>query len=315
MKARSMRKNRNYIGKIAESMFREDWLKLLKDRGKHPENFFKIFISVIFLFCFCLIMPAISYATSATITWNRNQEPDMAGYRIYYGTQEGQYTDSFTIFDSANEPLERSYVMDGLGEGMTYYISIKAFDLAGQESEYSEALSITVPGSQPSGDSPRWLELHLETYFTDAPSSKSNVYPRVAGDVNGDALDDLIVFGNDGTYVALSNGNGFDAPVMWIDNFAYRAGGWISQDKYPRTVADVNGDGLADIIGFGTKATYVALSNGNGFDWPTIWTTEFAYAAGWISQAKSPRIVLELDGNHKADVVGLLEEGTYVYIN
>jgi hypothetical protein len=48
---------------------------------------------------------------------------------------------------------------------------------------------------------------------------------------------------------------------MWIESFAYGAGGWQSQDKYPRTVADVNGDGMADIVGFGNAGAYVALSN------------------------------------------------------
>ena len=35
---------------------------------------------------------------------------------------------------------------------------------------------------------------------------------------------------------------------------------------YVRTVGDVNGDGNADLVGFGLDGVYVALSNGIGFD-------------------------------------------------
>ena len=45
-------------------------------------------------------------------------------------------------------------------------------------------------------------------------------------------------------------------------SFAERKGGWRSQDKYPRQVADVNGDGRADIVGFGQDAVFVSLANG-----------------------------------------------------
>ena len=80
-------------------------------------------------------------------------------------------------------------------------------------------------------------------------------------DVNGDGMADIVGFEYAGTRVALSNGAGFDRPTTWISAFAYGAGGWISQDKYPRMMADVNGDGLADIVGFGYAGAYVALSN------------------------------------------------------
>jgi chitinase len=42
--------------------------------------------------------------------------------------------------------------------------------------------------------------------------------------------------------------------------------GWSSYDKYPRFLADVNGDGLDDIVGFKDHNVEVMLSNGKGFD-------------------------------------------------
>ncbi len=101
-----------------------------------------------FVFVLCAVslvgwisLSAPAYAASVTLTWQRNQEPDIAGYKVFYGTQSRQYTNSFTIDDSATSPPEISYTINGLQEGVTYYFAVKAFDLAGQESEFSEEVS------------------------------------------------------------------------------------------------------------------------------------------------------------------------------
>ncbi|WP_292938618.1 hypothetical protein [Novosphingobium sp. 32-60-15] len=49
-----------------------------------------------------------------------------------------------------------------------------------------------------------------------------------------------------------------------VANFTVGAGGWSSQDRFPRQVADVNGDGLADIVGFGQAGALVSLGQANG---------------------------------------------------
>ena len=48
-----------------------------------------------------------------------------------------------------------------------------------------------------------------------------------------------------------------------VDNFAYDAGGW-RVEKHPRFLADLTGDGRADIVGFGDAGVWVALNNGDG---------------------------------------------------
>ena len=42
------------------------------------------------------------------------------------------------------------------------------------------------------------------------------------------------------------------------------AGGWSSDDLYPRLLADVNGDNRDDIVGFGSDGVYVSLAQANG---------------------------------------------------
>ena len=61
-----------------------------------------------------------------------------------------------------------------------------------------------------------------------------------------------------------------------LSEFGRGAGGWSSADAFPRRVGDVNGDGRADIVGFGEAGTYVALGQADGsFAAPKLAIAEF----------------------------------------
>ena len=88
--------------------------------------------------------------------------------------------------------------------------------------------------------------------------------PRTLADVNGDDMADIVGFGSGGTYVALATGGGNFGPLTYrLGQFgsASEGGGWSSFDRYPRTLADVNGDAMADIVGFGDAGAYLALAS------------------------------------------------------
>jgi hypothetical protein len=48
-----------------------------------------------------------------------------------------------------------------------------------------------------------------------------------------------------------------------VSNFGFSAGGW-RVERHPRFLADLTGDGRADIVGFGDGGVWVSLNNGNG---------------------------------------------------
>ena len=113
-----------------------------------------------------------------------------------------------------------------------------------------------------------------------------------------------------------NNGNGtFQPPQLVVANFGYNAGGW-RVDQHPRFLADLTGDGRADIVGFGDAGVYVSLNNGNGtFQAPQLAHCEFRLQRGGWRVDQHPRFLAELTGDGRADVVGFGNAGVWVALN
>jgi REP element-mobilizing transposase RayT len=134
-------------------------------------------------------------------------------------------------------------------------------------------------------------------------------YVRTVGDVNGDGKADLVGFGQNGVWVSLSTGSSFPAPSKWTSAFDLSHGWTVAQ--FVRTVGDVNGDGMADLVGFGLDGVWVSLSTGSGFNAVSKWTGAFALANGW-TVAQYVRMVGDVNGDGKADIVGFGQDGVYI---
>ena len=80
---------------------------------------------------------------TATLSWtppstrlDGSALTNLAGYRVYYGTSSGNYSDTITI----NNVGLTEYVIDNLPSN-TYYFVITAVDSSGAESPYSAEAS------------------------------------------------------------------------------------------------------------------------------------------------------------------------------
>jgi hypothetical protein len=78
---------------------------------------------------------------SVTLGWNANPEPDLAGYRLQYGTTSGSYP------KSVDAGRATSATAEGLNQGTTYYFVVVAYNAAGVTSQPSSVVSYTVPGT------------------------------------------------------------------------------------------------------------------------------------------------------------------------
>jgi len=92
------------------------------------------------LLCFVMVL-LFSLSAMAQVdvqvTWAANSEPDLAGYRVWWGTQPGVYPNSQEAGTATVD------IINGLSEGTTYYIAVTAYDLADNESAKSEWADIT----------------------------------------------------------------------------------------------------------------------------------------------------------------------------
>jgi hypothetical protein len=154
----------------------------------------------------------------------------------------------------------------------------------------------------------------VNNYGYDAGGWRVDQHPRLLADVNGDGRDDVVGFGNAGAYVSLSNGSSFAAPALWVNNYGYDAGGW-RVDQHPRMLADVNGDGRDDVVGFGNAGAYVSLSTGISFTPAVLWVGNYGAAAGGWQVSAHPRFVQDVNGDGRGDVVGFGNAGAYVSLS
>ena len=68
--------------------------------------------------------------TYLTLVWDRNPEPDIAGYKVYYGRVSGDYTQLVTVTNP------RAKI--GVSGSRTTYFAVTAYNTNGVESDLSE---------------------------------------------------------------------------------------------------------------------------------------------------------------------------------
>lgn len=85
---------------------------------------------------FALALAALpASAGTMSIAWDPVSDSDLAGYRVYYGSSPGVYTQSTDVGNVTETTLN-------LADCQTWYVAVKAYDTAGNESDaYSNEVS------------------------------------------------------------------------------------------------------------------------------------------------------------------------------
>lgn len=129
---------------------------------------------------------------------------------------------------------------------------------------------------------------------------------------------DIVGFGEDGVWIALSNGDGTfrePTPNPVLYNFCYHQDWRV--EKHPRFLAQLTSSGFNDIVGFGTDGIFVVLGNGDGTfrePHPNPVLSRFCYAQGWRVD-KHPRFLAPLTTSGFADIVGFGDNGVYTALS
>jgi fibronectin type 3 domain-containing protein len=84
-------------------------------------------------------LQAGGYILSKTfVRWSPSTEPDVQGYRVYYGSESGKYTNSVSVGNT------NKAVIKGMMVGQTYYFMVTALNSKGVESLPSKEVAQTV---------------------------------------------------------------------------------------------------------------------------------------------------------------------------
>jgi len=84
----------------------------------------------------------VNVRATVSLAWDGNPEPDIAGYRIYYGTISRVYSAVIDVGSSTTATFTN------LNKDTVYFIAVTAYNSAGIESPYSEELAFETPPNQ-----------------------------------------------------------------------------------------------------------------------------------------------------------------------
>lgn len=103
----------------------------------HP-GFISFFLSLVSL----LVGVGRAQAQRVIITWDPNEEPDLAGYRVHYGTASRDYGQWQDV------GLVTEHTVTLPSDVGTYFFAVTAYDTAGNESGYSAEVAFRFGGSE-----------------------------------------------------------------------------------------------------------------------------------------------------------------------
>jgi murein DD-endopeptidase MepM/ murein hydrolase activator NlpD len=218
------------------------------------------------------------------------------GSQQYYGCATNILTNASTCFSNyLTNPMYNDAAIGGCGTNSTTVADGLQGDLTGDgRTDFvsvndDSAWAMTSTGSQ-FNNPVAWLS-------TNGAPCPYGTRATMLGDVNGDGKADLVTVNEGNTYVWLSNGTGFSAPLLWAGAAFYGTRATL--------LADMNGDGKADLVAVNDGSVWVMLSTGSGFGTSTQWSSTPFYGS-------LTTLLGDMTGDHKGDLVAI--NGTSVWL-
>lgn len=99
-----------------------------------------------------LVFTVPCWAADVQFGWDANTETDLAGYRLYQSATSGAYGSTFITEIPAGT---QTYTQLGVAEGTHFWV-LTAFDIAGNESGYSNEVVLVVDETPPEPPTGFW---------------------------------------------------------------------------------------------------------------------------------------------------------------
>jgi fibronectin type 3 domain-containing protein len=149
---------------------------MMKANGPESQKLSRnlVFFSVLLV---ALLISVWARAEQVTLAWDANTEPDLAGYKVHYGTASGSYTSSVDVHKVTTA------VVTGLTAGQTYYLAVTAYNAANNQSGYSNQVSYSVPAPNGAPSTPA-----TPSGASGALVNASIAFSTSATDPNGNSL-------------------------------------------------------------------------------------------------------------------------------
>ena len=216
---------------------------------------------LVLLACFYVACAVtLAQAKEVHLGWNAPLQADgtpftdLAGYKLYYGFQRGQYQTMVPV-----GMAETEYTVTNLSPGQTYYFAIKAYNTAGMESTFSNEVSVILPLPPPPPQAPPLSSPQL-VLGSLIPQRQIRVVSVDSQEMAG------------GNYAAANALDG-NAATMWATEWVLRA------PRHPHTlVLDLGARYLVDGFRYlprqdnsfnGTIAGYAFYCSDDGTTWGT----------------------------------------------
>jgi hypothetical protein len=228
-----------------------------------------------------------AFAIPVTLAWDRNAEPDVAGYRVSYGTASGVYTATVDAGDAVTVSI------DGLTRGATYYFVVRAVSDSGLVSGPSNEVAFTVPMYPPQDPifySPTtgvWSAAMTDAGDAGSAPAAAPGWAVRAADFNNDGFTDFLLYNP-------ATGDWYKATYRGFNTYSY-VGGYRWSVGWTPYVADFNGDGASDVLLYNevNGRWCLAVANGPG---------DFAYVQSGVWSPGWTITVANLNADGRADL-------------
>jgi hypothetical protein len=158
---------------------------------KSNDSFQRAFLKILLLLLSFLIplgFSQILWAADVRLVWDANTEPNLAGYRVYYGTAPRTYGPPINLGNVT------SHTLTGFTAGQTYFFAVTAYNSLNQESDYSMEAAAVIQNLRTGWNLISAPALMSSSAIIDFLSPLSGLYEKVYAYVSSDSADPWKMF-------------------------------------------------------------------------------------------------------------------------